>query len=143
MYRRAALAFAGAAALLVAGCAPQAESSFDGAWLVQEIAGASLNADERIYFSVEGDTMRGFTGCNNFTASVTQFSAVLSISNVSEEVAECPSQAAATNEARFLGVLPAVKRYVRHGASLELLADSAQSDALITARTDNFATPTQ
>lgn len=142
MYRCAALALAGAA-ILVAACAPESEANLDGAWLVQQIAGASLNADERIYFTVEGDTMRGFTGCNDFTASLTQFSGTLAISNVTETVGVCPSDAAATNEARFLGVLPSVKRFARHGASLELLGDSAQPDALIVSRTDNFATPTQ
>jgi heat shock protein HslJ len=127
----------------VAACAPAAPSELEGAWLVQQIAGASLNADERIYFSVDGETMRGFTGCNEFTASVTQFSETVSISNVNEIDAACPSEAAATNEARFLGVLPSVTRFARHGASLHLLGDRSLPDALVIARTDNFAEPTE
>ncbi len=141
MSRNAILVFAVAAAL--AACAPQAQSELDGEWLVQQIAGASLNADERIYFSIEGETMRGFTGCNAFTASVTQFSGTVSLSNVTEVDAACPSDAAATNEARFLGVLPSVTRFARHGASLQLLGDRAQPDALVLAREDDFATPAQ
>jgi heat shock protein HslJ len=141
MSRNAILVFAAAAAL--AACAPQAQSELDGEWLVQQIAGASLNADERVYFSIEGETMRGFTGCNAFTASVTQFSGTVSLSNVTEVDAACPSDAAATNEARFLGVLPSVTRFARHGASLQLLGDRAQPDALVLAREDDFATPAQ
>ncbi|MEZ5958276.1 MAG: META domain-containing protein [Hyphomonadaceae bacterium] len=137
MYRRAALALA---ALLTASCAQQAPSELDGAWQVQEIAGASLNADERIHFSVEGETMRGSTGCNDFTASVSQFSGSISIGNVVESDGVCPSEAAQTNEARFLGVLPSVTRFARHGASLDLLGDPAQPDALITARSDTSST---
>lgn len=135
------LALVGLATL--AACAPQTPSELDGAWLVQEIAGASLNAEERIYFSIEGGTMRGFTGCNEFTASVTQFSETASISNVVETDAACPSDAAATNEERLLGVLPSVTRFVRHGASLQLLGDRAQPDALVLARVDEFANPAQ
>lgn len=125
----------------VAACAPAAPSELDGDWLVQQIAGASLNADERIYFSIDGETMRGFTGCNEFTASVTQFSNTVTISNVAEIDAACPSEAAATNEARLLGVLPAVTRFARRGASLQLLGDRSLPDALVLARTDNFAEP--
>lgn len=124
-------------------CAPQAQSELDGEWLVQQIAGASLNAEERIYFTIEGETMRGFTGCNEFTASVTQFSETATISNVVETDAACPSDAAATNEARLLGVLPSVTRFVRNGASLQLLGDRALPDALVLARADDFATPAQ
>lgn len=133
-------AFVGVVAL--AACAPQAQSDLDGDWLVQQIAGASLNADERIYFSIEGDTMHGFTGCNEFTASVTKFSETLSISNVVEVDAVCPSEAAATNEQRLIGVLPSVTRFARHGMSLQLLGDRALPDALVIAREDNFATLT-
>jgi heat shock protein HslJ len=127
------------AAAVVTACAPATQSELDGDWLVQQIAGASLNADERIYFSIDGETMRGFTGCNEFSASVTQFSETVSISNVAEIDAACPSEAAATNEARLLGVLPAVTRFARHGASLQLLGDRALPDALVLARTDNLA----
>lgn len=141
MSRKIILALLSFAAL--AACAPAAESELDGEWLVQEIAGASLNADERVYFSIEGETMRGFTGCNEFTASVTQFSGTASISNVVEVDATCASDAAAVNEARFLGVLPAVTRFARRGASLQLLGDTAQPDALVLAREDDFATPAQ
>lgn len=124
-------------------CAPATPSELEGDWLVQQIAGASLNADERIYFSIDGETMRGFTGCNEFTASVTQFSNTVSISNVTEIDAACASEAAATNEARLLGVLPSVTRFARHGASLQLLGDRALPDALVLARTDSFAELTE
>lgn len=141
MSRLAILAFVTLASLTA--CGPQAQSELDGEWLVQEIAGASLNADERIYFSIEGETMRGFTGCNEFTASITQFSGATSISNVVEVDAVCASEAAAVNEARFLGVLPLVTRFARRGRSLQLLGDRAQPDALVLAREDAFATPAQ
>lgn len=123
----------------VAACTPAPPSELEGDWLVQQIAGASLNAEERIYFSIEGETMRGFTGCNEFSASVTQFSNTVTISNVAEIDAACPSQAAATNEARLLGVLPGVTRFARRGASLQLLGDRSLPDALVIARTDNLA----
>jgi heat shock protein HslJ len=127
----------------LAACAPAPANELEGAWLVQQIAGASLNAEERIYFTIEQGTMRGSTGCNEFTAALTEFSATISISNIVESDAPCPSEAAATNETRFLGVLPLVARFTRRGESLELLARDAQPDALILARTDGFATPAQ
>ena len=99
-----------------------------------------LPGKQEVYFSIEGDTLRGFTGCNEFTASVTQFSETISISNVVETDAACPSEAAATNEARLLGVLPSITRFARHGKSLQLLSDRAQPDALVLAREDDFAT---
>lgn len=130
---------------VLAGCAPEPASELDGDWLVQEIAGASLNAEERIYFSIDtqAGTMRGSTGCNDFTASVTQFERTLAIGAVSATERACADAAAATNEARFLAVLPAVARFERNGARLELLAREAQPDALILARRDDFATPAQ
>ena len=127
----------------VAACAPAPPSELEGDWLVQQIAGASLNAEERIYFSIDGETMRGFTGCNEFTASVTQFSDTVSISNVAEIDADCASESAAVNEARLLGVLPSVTRFARHGASLQLLGDRSLPDALVIARTDDFGELTE
>lgn len=142
MQSRTILALVGAA-VLVAACARSTQGELEGAWLVQQIAGVSLNADERVYFSIEGETMRGFTGCNEFTASVTQFSGTVSISNVTEIDAACASEAAAANEARLLGVLPSVTRFARRGASLQLLGDRALPDALVLARSDDFAALTE
>lgn len=137
--------FAAAVAASLAACTPQpaAVSDLDGAWLVQQIGGASLNAEERIYFTIdtEGGAIWGSTGCNEFSASITAYGETFAISGVTEQDAPCPNEAAGVNEARFLGVLPSVARYARRGAALELLAREPQADALILARTDDFAAP--
>lgn len=135
-----------AAALLVSisACAPK-PSPLDGDWLVQQIAGAPLAAEERIYFAIDtrAGTLRGSTGCNDFHAELRLFEDAVTIGNIAEEAGACPSAAAQTNEARLLAVLPSVARYVRHGASLELLAGEPQPDALLRLRADDFATPAQ
>lgn len=129
-------------ALGLAACAPP-RSALDGDWVVQTIAGAPLAAEEEVYLSidVEEQTLRGHTGCNAFSADVRLFERALTISNVREQDAPCPSEPARINEARLLGVLPAIARYARHGQALELLAREAQPDALLQLRADNFATP--
>ncbi len=137
-------AFTGAALLTFAACAaPEESSDLNGDWLVQQIAGAGLNAEQRIYFSIDGDAMRGSTGCNEFNAAVTQFEQSVTISNVSVTERACADEAAQTNEMRFLAVLSSVTRFDRNGASLELLARDPMPDALIRARRDDFAEPAQ
>lgn len=117
-----------AAALALAACAPEAvaPSQLDGAWEVQQIAGADLNAQARIHFTIAGDEISGSTGCNTFTGAVTQFENTVSISNVAATERACLEEAGNVNEQRFLGVLPAVTRFVRNGARLELLSNSEE-----------------
>lgn len=131
-----------AAVCALAACAPEAPepSQLDGDWLVQQIAGADLNAEARIHFTIEGERISGSTGCNNFTGAVTQFQNTVTISNVAATERACLEEAANVNEQRFLAVLPAVTRFVRNGARLELLSNSEE---LLLARTDEFATPAQ
>jgi hypothetical protein len=62
------------------------------------------------------------------------FSQALAVGVVSEGPGECPSDAAATDEARFLGVLPHVQRHIRRGRSLELLPMASGSETLVRAR---------
>jgi heat shock protein HslJ len=142
--RSTILAFAAAA---LAACAPAADtqSALTGDWVVQEIAGASLNAEARIHFSIDAaaGTISGSTGCNSFNGVVTQFEQTVAISNVTATERACLEEAATVNEQRFLGVLPSVTRFARNGARLELLGPPGQADALILARHDDGATPTQ
>ena len=128
----------------LAACAPKG-NELDGDWLVQQIAGAPLAAEERIYFTIDTQdgVVRGFTGCNDFSAEMSLFERAVAISNVLETDTPCPSAAAQTNEARLLAVLPAITRYSRHGRSLELLAREPQPDALLRLRADDFSTPAQ
>ena len=129
-------ALGAAAALVLAGCGRAPETDLQGHWQVQQIAGASLGegVDIWIEFAEAGEGVRGFTGCNNFTTTVTSFEAGLAFAPVAEEPGECPSQAAATDEARLLGVLPSVQRYIRRGRSLELLPAASGSEGLIRLR---------
>lgn len=142
--RRTILAFT-VAATLAACTPPAAPSELTGYWLVQEIAGASLNAEARVYFSIDAaaGTISGSTGCNTFTGAVTVFEQSVAISNVAATERACLEEAANVNEQRFLGVLPSITRFARNGARLELLGPPGQADALILARTDDFATPAQ
>lgn len=115
-----------------------------GAWVVQQIAGASLGEDVEVYMEIDANTgaMTGFTGCNPFSASMTAFSDALAIGPIQEGPGECASPEAATDEARFLGVLPSVHRFVRRGKALELLPQE-QGEALLNLHVDEFATLTQ
>lgn len=127
----------GAAFVALSACAqPQPTSELGGRWEAQQVAGASLG--DGIYLWVEIDPAtseaRGFTGCNNFSSHVTELGAGVTFSPVVEEAGECPSEAAATDEARFLGVLPSVTRFVRNGRSLELLPREEGSEALVRLR---------
>ncbi|MCR6644252.1 MAG: META domain-containing protein [Terricaulis sp.] len=117
-----------AAALALAACAPEAAapSQLDGAWEVQQIAGADLNAQARIHFTIAGDEISGSTGCNTFTGAITQFENTVTISNVAATERACLEEAGNVNEQRFLGVLPAVTRFARNGARLELLSNSEE-----------------
>lgn len=127
----------GASALALAACAQQSPASeLGGRWEVQQIAGASLGEGVDVWFEIEGATgaVSGFTGCNAFTSSVTEFGATLAFAPVTEEPGECPSEAAATDEARFLGVLPSITRHVRNGRSLELLPREEGAEALLRLR---------
>ena len=125
-----------AVALVAAACAPSAPSDVSGRWNVQHIAGASLGEGVDIWFEIDADTQRiaGFTGCNNFSADLAGFENALSIGPVSEETGECASEAARTDETRFLLVLPNVQRTIVHGDALEMTDAQRGPDALIRAR---------
>jgi heat shock protein HslJ len=123
-------------------CGAQAElpADLDGTWRVQQIAGASLGEGVRISFDIDAQTGRvtGFTGCNDFTADMSAFGEAISIGAPSETAGSCSNGAAAADEARFLGVLSSVRRFIRHGRSLELLgADSGE--ALLRVRAEDEA----
>ncbi len=127
-----------AALLALAACAepPQQPSELGGRWEVQQVAGASLGDGIYLWLEINPATrvVSGFTGCNAFNSSITELGAGLSFAPVAEEAGECPSEAAATDEARFLGVLPSVTRYVRNGRSLELLPREEGAEALVRLR---------
>ena len=119
-------------------------SELDGAWVVQEIAGAPLGEAVEVYLAIDADTggVAGFTGCTRFTTSMQSFSAALAVGPVTTEPGECASAAAEIDHRRFLGVLPYVQRYARRGKSLELLP-GGHGEALLRLRVDNFATLTR
>jgi heat shock protein HslJ len=110
---------------LTFGCARSSAlpEAIDGRWDVQQIAGASLGEGVRINIDIDArqGRMSGFTGCNGFSAPVSAFGQMITIGAVREDAGDCPSAAAATDEARFLMVLGSVARYARNGRSLELL----------------------
>lgn len=120
----------------LAACQQTAPETLSGRWEVQQIAGASLGEGVDVWIEIDEATgaVSGFTGCNSFTTTATIFSAGIAFAPVQEAAGECPNIAAATDEARLLGVLPSVQRYVRHGRSLELLASTQGSEALLRLR---------
>ncbi|MBL8538573.1 MAG: META domain-containing protein [Hyphomonadaceae bacterium] len=140
MKRIAALISCAVLMTSVAGCQRSAEAPMDlsGRWDVQEIAGASLGEGVDIWMEVDAETgaITGFTGCNNFSAHLSSFGERLAIGDVVEETGDCPTEAAATDEARFLVVLPRVERRIRRGASLELLPIASGSETLLKLRLD-------
>jgi heat shock protein HslJ len=142
------LALLSLAATALSGCGSPTSSELPedlgGSWVVQQIAGASLGGGVEVYMEIDASTgaIRGFTGCNRFSASMTAFSDALAVGPIQEEPGECASPEAATDEARFLGVLPSVRRFQRRGKALELLPQE-QGEALLNLRVDEFATLTQ
>lgn len=135
------LMLAASAALLIGAGACQPTNQpidMNGRWEVQEIAGASLGEGVDIWMEIDAEAgaISGFTGCNNFTASLESFGEALAVGAISEEPGACPSQAAATDETRFLMVLPQVQRRIQRGASLELLQALSGSETLIKLRRD-------
>jgi heat shock protein HslJ len=124
------------AALALVACAQGEQSELAGRWEVQQIAGASLGegVDIWIEFDRSGEAVRGFTGCNPFTTTAALFETSITFAMPVEEAGECATQAAITDEARFLGVLPSVQRYIRRGNSLELLQAPSGSEALLRLR---------
>ena len=119
-------------------------AELDGAWIVQEIAGAPLGDGVEIYLEIDADTgaVTGFAGCTRFTTSISSFSEALAVGPVATEPGACPSAEAETDQRRFLGVLPFVQRYARRGKSLELLPQGP-GEALLRLRVDDFATLTE
>jgi heat shock protein HslJ len=125
-----------ASVAVVAACQQSTPAPLSGRWDVQQIAGASLGEGVDVWIEIDEATgaVSGFTGCNAFTTTASIFSAGVAFAPVQEAAGECPSMAAATDEARFLGVLPAVQRYIRRGRSLELLPSAQGSEALLRLR---------
>lgn len=134
------VALVAAAALALSACQP-ADNSLDGRWRVQQIAGASLGDDVSIWvqFDTAAETLSGFTGCNTFTAPLQTFGESVTIGVVQESAGECPSIAAATDEQRFLLVLPQIQRRIQRGKSLELLQSASGSETLIRLRREDGA----
>jgi hypothetical protein len=129
-----------AAVLLLAACgqAGRGELPTDlaGRWEVQQIAGASLGEGVDIWMEIDAASgeVRGFTGCNNFSTTMSAFGTMLAVAVATEEPGECPSEAASTDEQRFLMVLPLVQRHIRRGRSLELLQAASGTETLIRLR---------
>ncbi|MEZ5994608.1 MAG: META domain-containing protein [Hyphomonadaceae bacterium] len=126
------------AAVVMAACTQQSSAPADlaGRWDVQQIAGASLGEGVDIWIEIdpEAGTIAGFTGCRDFTASLSSFGESLAVGALTQAPGECPSEAAATDEARFVTVLPQTQRRIVRGASLELLQAAPGSEALLRLR---------
>jgi heat shock protein HslJ len=125
-----------AAALMAAACEQAPTSELAGRWEVQQIAGASLGegVDIWIEFDRSSEAVRGFTGCNDFSTTAAVFGTSIAFAPAVEADSQCATEAAATDEARFLRVLPAVQRYIVRGRSLELLQAPSGSETLLRLR---------
>jgi META domain len=121
------------AMLALTACAQRQPNELAGRWEVQQIAGASLGegVDIWIEFDASGETVNGFTG---FTTTAALFETSITLAPPVEATGECATQAAATDEARFLGVLPSVQRYILRGNALELLPAASGSEDLLRLR---------
>jgi heat shock protein HslJ len=124
------------AVLAAAACTSSQPHELAGRWEVQQIAGASLGQEVDIWleFDRSGEAISGFTGCNGFTTTAALFDTSLTFAMPVEDAGACATEAAATDEARFLGVLPSVQRYILRGNSLEMLQAPSGSEALIRLR---------
>ncbi|MGE0533109.1 MAG: META domain-containing protein, partial [Hyphomonadaceae bacterium] len=111
----------------------------DGRWRVQQIAGASLGEGVVIWLQIDprAGEVSGFTGCRDFTTSLAAYGDATTFGPVQVGVGECASNAAATDEERFLLVLPAVERRILRGRSLELLQAAPGSETLIRLRRED------
>ena len=132
-----------AAALALAACertGPGVPDDLDGRWRVQAIAGAPLGEAVDIWLEIDAETgaISGFNGCNNFTATMNAFGNSLAVGSIAEEPGECPSPEAATDEARFMGVIGHVQRRIRRGESLELLQAPSGSETLLRLRREEI-----
>lgn len=87
-----------------------------------------------IEFDASGETVNGFTGCNNFTTTAALFETSITLAPPVEATGGCATQAAATDEARLLGILPSVQRYILRGNALELLPAASGSEDLLRLR---------
>jgi heat shock protein HslJ len=126
----------GLAALALTACGETPGNELAGRWEVQQIAGASLGegVDIWIEFDPAVQSAHGFTGCNDFTTTVAAYQASIAFAPLQEAAGECPSEAAAVDEERFLRVMPAVQRYILRGNSLELLQPTSGSETLVRLR---------
>lgn len=129
--------------LALAACTPGGAAipeELGGRWDVQQIAGASLGEGVDQWIEVDAATgaISGFTGCNAFSATMSAFSESLAIGAVREADGVCPTPEAGVDEARLMGVLGSVQRYVRHGRSLELMSN-ASGEALLRLRLEDRA----
>lgn len=133
---------AAVAVLAIAGCTQRPPSELEGRWQVQQIAGAPLGQGVEIWmeFDASGESVSGFTGCNAFNTSAMVFGTQVSLAPPTVAPGECPNQFAATDEARFLGVIPGIGRFIRNGRSLELLPAASGSETLIRLRRADEAT---
>jgi len=129
-----------ASVLALSACQPT-DQSLDGRWRVQQIAGASLGEAVEIWMEFDSaeHTVSGFTGCNTFTAPLSTFGETIAIGPLSEGAGECSGMAAATDEQRFMLVLPQVQRRIQRGKSLELLQAVSGNETLIRLRRDDAA----
>jgi heat shock protein HslJ len=124
------------AVLAATACNSSQPHELAGRWEVQQIAGASLGQGVDIWleFDRSGEAVTGFTGCNSFTTTAALFEPSITFAMPVEAAGECASEAAATDKARFLGVLPSVQRYILRGNSLELLQAPSGSETLVRLR---------
>jgi heat shock protein HslJ len=127
----------------LAACAPRGAAvpeDIGGRLDVQQIAGASLGegVDQWIEIDAAAGAINGFTGCNPFSATMSAFGQSLAIGALREADGVCPTPEAGVDEARLLGVLGSVQRYVRRGRSLELMS-SASGEALLRLRLEDRA----
>lgn len=125
-----------AMACATAACSAPQPHELAGRWEVQQIADASLGegVDIWVEFDRTGEAVNGFTGCNPFTTTAALYGMSITFAMPVEAQGECATPSAATDEARFLSVLPVVQRYIHRGNSLELLQAPSGSETLLRLR---------
>jgi len=120
---------------------PKPLEDLGGRWDVQQIAGASLGEGVDAWIEIDPQTgaLRGFSGCNSFTAQVESFGERITIGTIVEADAACASDAAAVDETRLLRVLPSVTRYRRRERALEFMPAEDGAEALLLMRLEEAA----
>ncbi|WP_313374409.1 META domain-containing protein [Chishuiella sp.] len=86
-----------------------------------EVVKGLYNKEVSLVINETNSTVSGFSGCNNFNATLSKSNGVISFTNISETKMACPNL---KEEQAFLSMLKNVNRYEVGGKELHLYKDN-------------------